>query len=117
MPAPVGSPDLFAAGIWARAHLAPACVEYLVADGDTAYWLHLAVMGEPRASGRTADLDHYGRNAAVGRWVDGTSLPYAVADLALLPAEVRRDTTEVYRAGGAAMIWRAAQPGDPPCTR
>ncbi len=115
VPAPIVAPDLFAAGAWARAHLAPACVDYVVADGDTAYWLHLAVLGQPRDSARTAALDGYGLNAAVGRWIDGSSLPYAIADRALLPAEVRATTRAVYEVGGAVVMARAARPGDPDC--
>ena len=114
---PVASPDLYSAGVWARANLAPACVDYVVKDGDTAYWLHLAVMGQPRASQRTAELDRYSGNAAVGRWIDGTNLLYAVADATMLPAEVRAVTREVHRDGTAVVIARAPRDGDPICTR
>ncbi len=116
LPAPIVSPDLYAAGVWARAHLAPACIDYVVASPDTAYWLHLAVLGEPRASARTADLDTYSLNAAVGRWIDGTSRSYAVADATVLPADVRAATTVVQRFGAAVVVARAAQPNDPGCT-
>ena len=116
VPAPIVSADLFAAGAWARGNLDPACVDYLVASGDTAYWLHLAVMGQPRASARTAELDRYTLNAAAGRWIDGSSRPYAVADLAVLPAEVRETVEDVRRVGGAVVIRRAPRPGYPDCT-
>ncbi len=115
VPPPLVSPDLFAAGAWARAHVAPACVDYLVANGDTAYWLHLAVLGQPRDAARTAALDGYAPNAALGRWVEGAGLPYAVADRTLLPAEVRAETRAVYDSGGAVVIARRPQPGDPDC--
>jgi hypothetical protein len=116
LPAPIVSPNLYAAGVWARAHLAPECVEYVVAGADTAYWLHLAVLGQPRAAQRTAALDSYGVNAAVGRWLDGTSLPYAVADLTVLPMDLRETTTTVQRFGTAAVIARTARPNEPACT-
>ena len=116
IPAPIVSPDLYAAGLWARANLAPACVEYVVASGDTAYWLHLAVLGRPRADERTAALDRYSVNAALGRWIDGTSAPYSVADAALLPAAVRDTSTVVHATGRAVVIRRRPRPDDPRCT-
>ena len=42
---PVITEPLFQAGAWARTHVPPGCVEYLVAHDNTAYWLHLAVLG------------------------------------------------------------------------
>ena len=42
-------------------------MDYLVADADTAYWLHLAVMGQRRDGIRLAEIDRYGANAAIGR--------------------------------------------------
>ena len=114
-PAPLVSPDLFAAGAWARTNLPPACVDYVVADGDTAYWLYLAVMGQSRNSARAAALDHYSLNAAVGRWIDGSSLPYAVADRTRLPAEVRDATQALYSAGRAVVIARPGLAGQPVC--
>lgn len=106
VPAPLVSLDLFAAGHWARANLPPDEVEYVVASGDTAYWLHLAVLGQPRASARTAELDHFAANGAIGRWIDGTSLEYGIAEHALLPREVRERTDEVRRFGQAVVIRR-----------
>ena len=73
VPPPIVSADLDAAGRWARANLQPACVDYVVRDAEQAYWLHLAVMGQPRSSARTADLDGYTANRAVGRWIEGTA--------------------------------------------
>src|SRR5262249_50871717 len=45
---PAASLELEEAGKWAREHVDPHCVEYLVGDDNTAYWLHLAVLGNPR---------------------------------------------------------------------
>ena len=70
---------------------------------EQAYWLHLAVMGQPRSSPRTADLDSYTANRAVGRWIEGTALPYAIAPRELLPGEVLR-TAEVIHTFGTAVI-------------
>ena len=103
LPPPIVSIDLDAAGRWARANLRPECVDYVVGDAEQAYWLHLAVMGQPRSSARTADLDGYTANRAVGRWIEGTALPYAIARRDLLPGEVL-GTAEVVRTFGSAVI-------------
>src|SRR5262249_27652482 len=52
---PATSPELEQAGKWAREHVDRHCVEYLVSDDNTAYWLHLAVLGNPRRGSRTGD--------------------------------------------------------------
>ena len=104
------SADLDAAGRWARANLSAACVDYVVRDAEQAYWLHLAVMGQPRSSPRTADLDSYTANRAVGRWIEGTALPYAIARRELLPGEVLR-TAEVIRTFGTAVIIKRLDAG------
>ena len=103
--------DLVAAGRWARDHLQPACVDYVVDDAEQAYWLHLAVMGQPRASARTAAIDGYTANRAVGRWIEGSALPYAIAKRDLLPGEVLRDAERVRQFGSVMVIGRSgAQP-------
>jgi hypothetical protein len=106
--------DLDAAGRWARAHLPAACVDYVVGNADQAYWLHLAVMGQPRQSPRTADIDGYTANRAVGRWIEGSALPYAIARQELLPGEVLRDADVIGSFGTAVVIRRrnAACPAD-----
>jgi hypothetical protein len=81
-------------------------VGYIVDDAEQAYWLHLAVMGQPRSSPRTADLDGYTSNRAVGRWLEGAALPYAIARRELLPGEVVRDAEVVHAAGAAVVIKR-----------
>ena len=104
VPPPLVDVDLDAAGRWARANLPPACVDYVVANAEQAYWLHLAVMGQPRSSPRTADIDGYTANRAAGRWIEGASLPYAVATFDLLPGEVLGDAEVVHRSGTAVVI-------------
>ena len=107
LPPPLVDLDLAAAGRWARANIHPACVDYIVENAEQAYWLHLAVMGQPRSSPRTADIDGYTANRAVGRWLAGDAAPYAVARRALLPGEIVSDADGVGDAGGDAEIVHA----------
>lgn len=86
---PVVSEDLQAAGKWARANGSAACADYLVAEAETAYWLHLAVLGNPRASVRMVEIDRYDPRSAVGPWITGEHRTFAIADLRSLPDEVR----------------------------
>ena len=107
VPPSVVDVSLHDAGKWAREHLEARCVDYIVENADQAYWLHLAVLGQPRSSPRTADIDHYTANRAAGRWVEGGALPYAVAFRALLPGEVVRDARVLKEFGTAVVIERA----------
>ena len=86
---PVVDLDLNAAGQWLRSNGGAACADYLVADAETAYWLHLAVLGNPRSGERMRELDRYEPRAAVAPWITAEGRTYAVADLRLLPDEVR----------------------------
>jgi len=104
--APVVSEPLYEAGVWARTHVPPACVEYLVADPDTAYWLHLAVLGNPRVTARTVAVEAYDLRSAVVRWIEPGGLPYAIADLSAIPADVRREAEVLERFGSAAVLKR-----------
>jgi hypothetical protein len=103
---PATSMPLYDAGRWARAHLSPGCVEYLVGDDETAYWLHLAVLGNPRMSGRTGDNSTYEPKDAVVRWLTANGLPYAIADLPALPRDVRDELDVVQPFGTAAVVKR-----------
>jgi len=100
---PVVSVPLYRAGEWARAHVPPACVEYLVGNPDTAYWLHLAVLGNPRAAARTADVETFDERHALIRWIDPGGFPYAIADLRTVPRDVR-DASEVLAQFDAAAV-------------
>jgi hypothetical protein len=102
--APIVNADLDAAGRWARANLQAACVDYIVDDAEQAYWLHLAVMGQPRRSARTAEIDGYTANRAVGAWIDGSARPYAIARRELLPGEVLGESQVVHASGSAVVI-------------
>ena len=73
------------------------CSDYLVADAETAYWLHLAVLGNPRSSERMRELDRYEPRAAMAPWITAEGRRYAIADLRLLPDEVRSRVQIVER--------------------
>jgi hypothetical protein len=104
VPPPIVSPDLYAAGRWARDHLDVGCVGYLVENAEVAYWLHLAVLGQPRSSPRTADIDGYTANRELGRWIAGVPQTHAIARASLLPGEVLADTVVVFREGDAVVL-------------
>ena len=104
--APVVSLPLYRAGEWARAHVPPACVEYLVGHPDTAYWLHLAVLGNPRASARTADVETFDERHALIRWIDPGGFPYAIADLGTVPRDVRDASDVLVQFDAAAVLGR-----------
>lgn len=109
---PVVDLDLNAAGQWLRSNGGAACADYLVADAETAYWLHLAVLGNARSGERMRELDRYDPRAAVGPWIIGEGRSFAVADLRLLPAEVRTRVEVRRQFGNAAVI---ARPGTQHC--
>ena len=104
---PVITQPVFLAGEWARTHLPPACVDYLVADGYTAYWLHLAVLGNPRAAGRALEADTFEPNKAIVRWILPGGLPYAIAgNFDRLPRDIRTNVDVLARFGPAAVLQR-----------
>jgi len=103
---PVVSDDLYSAGKWLRANGGAPCADYLVADAETAYWLHLAVLGNPRATERMQEIDRYDPRAAAGPWITAESRNYAIADLRLLPDEVRSRVDIAAQFGSAAVIKR-----------
>jgi hypothetical protein len=104
---PVVTQPVFLAGAWALAHVPPACVDYLVADGYTGYWLHLAVLGNPRAAGRTLVDDTFEPRQAIVRWIVPDGLPYAITDnLEGLPRDIRTNVDILARFGPAAVVKR-----------
>ena len=110
---PVVSNDLAAAGLWARAHVPVGCVDYLVANEYTAYWLHLAVLGNPRISPRTGNDDTFLTQPSMARWLAPGSPQYAIANLAILPAEIVGDVNVLRQFGQAAVVERRAAGGCP----
>ena len=104
---PVVTQPVFLAGEWARTRVPPACVDYLVADGYTGYWVHLAVFGNPRAAGRTLDEDTFEPKKAIVRWILPNGLPYAIADdFDALPRDIRTNVDVLARFGPAAVVKR-----------
>jgi hypothetical protein len=104
--APATSLPLEQAGDWARGHVPPQCVEYLVPDDETAYWLHLAVLGNPRISARTGDNSTYELPASLVRWLTPGGLPYAIVDLPNVPRDIRDELDIVARFDTAAVARR-----------
>lgn len=102
-PVPVVDDDLYAAGQWLRGNVG-SCADYLVADAETAYWLHLAVLGNPRSSLRMQEIDRYEPRAAMSPWITSEGRAYAIADLRLLPDEVRSRVDIVREFGHAGVI-------------
>jgi hypothetical protein len=102
----VVSDHLWEAGQWARRHLPPSCVDYLVGNEFTAYWLHLAVLGNPRATERTADNNTFLTAPSMARWIVPGGPPYAIANLSILPSEIRREVDVLHQVGSAAVIKR-----------
>jgi hypothetical protein len=106
-PKPVVTGQVLLAAEWARDRLPPACIDYLVADGYTAYWLHLAVFGQPRASGRAMDDDTFVPKKGLVRWILPGGLPYAVTDdLEALPRDISSNVDVLARFGRAAVVKR-----------
>jgi hypothetical protein len=106
---PAMSRSLEDAGLWARANVPAGCVEYLVRDPDTAYWLHLAVLRNPRMSARTGDDSTYELNASLIRWLSPDGRPYAIADLNAVPRDVGAEL-DVVQAFGPAVVARRRGP-------
>src|SRR5262245_1984998 len=114
-PSPVVSNDLRDAGRWARMHVPPACVDYLVADDDSAYWLHLVVLGNPRATKRSLAAETFEPQKALVRWILPGGLPYAiVGDIDALPRDIRTNVDVLARFGPAAVIKRRGESSCPP---
>ncbi len=104
---PVISDALNDAGRWAREHVPPACVDYLMSDDDSAYWLHLVVLGNPRASARSLNSDSFDPQKALVRWVLPGGLPYAITDrFEALPKDIRENVDVLVRFGSAAVVKR-----------
>jgi hypothetical protein len=106
-PRPAVSQSLFLAGDWARTHLPPECVDYVVSNVYSAYWLHIAVLRNARAAPRSVDDDTYQPEQQRIRWIEPDGLPYAVAeDFDQLPKDLRTNVDVVVRFGPAAIIKR-----------
>ena len=98
-PVPAITEDMYRAGVWARDHAQPDCIEYLVPHDSTSYWLHQAVLRNPMQPlpGSAPPVFFY--RVAVVRWITGNSFPVAIADLSVVPREVREDLDVLARFG------------------
>ena len=106
-PTPTISESLLRAGQWARANTATGCVDYLVADSYSAYWLHLAVLGNARDSARSLENDTYEPQPALVRWIEPGGLPYAIVDdYSTLPKDIRESLDVVARFDRSAVVRR-----------
>jgi hypothetical protein len=106
-PRPVVTQPVLDAAHWAETQMPPGCIDYLMVDGYTAYWLHLAVFGHPRASGRATDDDTFIANKGLVRWILPNGLPLAIADdFETLPRDIRTNVDVLARFGPAAVVKR-----------
>jgi len=113
-PKRVVSQPMYLAGRWSRANVPPACVDYLVRDDDSAYWLHLAVLGNARQTARTRDEATFDPKQALIRWIQPEGLPFAITDdFDALPKDIRTSVDVVQRFGPAGVIKRR---GSSTCT-
>jgi hypothetical protein len=106
-PRPIVTQPVLDAAHWAATQMPPGCIDYLVVDGYTAYWLHLAVFGHPRASGRATDDDTFIANKGLVRWILPNGLPLAVTDnYEALPRDIRANVDVLAHFGPAAVVRR-----------
>jgi hypothetical protein len=104
---PIVTQPVLDAAHWAGARMRPACIDYLVVDSYTAYWLHLAVFGQARASGRALDDDTFDAKKGLVRWILPNGLPLAVVDdFDALPRDIRTNVDVLARFGPAAVVKR-----------
>jgi hypothetical protein len=104
---PIITEDLFLAGRWARLHVPTRCIEYLVPQDASAYWLHHAVLGNPSYPPSGTPTPVFSYRDAVVRWITRTSFPFAIADLRVLPREARDEMEERARFGAIIVGARA----------
>ncbi len=102
-PVPAITEDTYRAGLWARAHAQPDCIEYLVRQDSTSYWLHQAVLRNPMQPPPGSAPPVFFYREAVVRWITGNSFPVAIADLSVVPREVREDLDVLARFGHVAV--------------
>jgi hypothetical protein len=106
MPEPIASDDLYNSGRWTRANLDANCVDYLMPNADTMYWLHLAVLGNSRSSLRTANPATFDPASATKRWIEPAGLPFAIAHLPTLPREVLENVDVLEQFDDAVILSR-----------
>jgi hypothetical protein len=106
---PLDSPiseSVYRAGLWAKAQVPASCVDYMVKQWVTGYWLHLDVLGNPRASHRM-QTETFEYRSAVSRWILPGGPPFAIVeDLPAVPADARRTMHVLHRVDAAAVVKR-----------
>jgi hypothetical protein len=106
-PRPVVTQGVLEAAEWARSKMPPECIDYLTVDLYTAYWLHLAVFNQPRASGRALNDDTFDTRKSLERWILSNGLPLGVTDdFDALPRDIRTNVDVLQRFGPAAVVKR-----------
>lgn len=106
------SEPLFEVGLWTKQHLPNGCVDYLVDNWVTAYWLHINMLGNPRVSQRTGAIanvtDFNARRDSQARWNNPGGLPYViVGDLDTVPPGIRSNWRILYEAPPSAVAKRS----------
>jgi hypothetical protein len=109
IPQSIVTEPLVRAGEWAKSHLPRACVDYGVPQPTTAYWLHVAVLGNPREWERTSrlleDFPAYQadvrqrRSPSIQRWA-------IVADVDEFRRSADGTVRVLFRDGPAAVVER-----------
>jgi hypothetical protein len=106
-PRPVVTQAVLEAATWARSQAQPECIDYLTSDLYTAYWLHVAVYGQPRASGRAMNDETFDTRKSLERWILPAGLPIGVTDdFEGLPRDIRTNVDVLHRFGPAAVVKR-----------
>lgn len=104
--------SLYEVGLWAKGHLPNGCVDYLVDNWVTAYWLHVNVLRNPRVSQRTETIvnvaDFYALQDSPARWDNPGGLPFAIiSDLRAVPPDVRSRLEVLYESPPSAIVQRS----------
>jgi len=110
LPPPTITQDLVLAGRWARGHVPVNCVEYFVPNDSTAYWLHYSALGNAMIQPGVPEPVTVFRDN-IERWINRTAHPFAIADLAVLPRDVRDDLEILARFGSIAVGRRRGTTG------
>ncbi len=101
---------LYECGLWAETHLPIGCVDYLVANWLTAYWLHSQVLGNPGGPHSSQILNDFNP----GKWLQPDGLPYAVAaNLNGVPPSLRSTFEILHQCGSAGVIRRLGESSCP----
>ena len=107
------APSALEAGLWARDHTPPACVDYFSRHWLTGYWLHLDVLGNPRLTDRMR-AESFEFHDSVSKWIQGRGLPYAIVeDFEAVPRDARVDMIPLRRFGPAAVVQNTRPGSDP----